>query len=125
MPGKSKKGGGLESSPVYNKQKFGAPFKLRSGNSPLKQTKDWFNVKGYLKGEQGLIPDWKGEKTTTTASNISKSIQSKYKKAKDWATSDDPLNRRSGMSREGMKIHQKQKKTSEGKKGLFDFKKNR
>ena len=32
MPGKSKKGGGLTSSPVYKKS---GPFKLRSGNSPL------------------------------------------------------------------------------------------
>ena len=31
MPGKSKKGGGLMSSPVYKK----TPFKMRSGNSPL------------------------------------------------------------------------------------------
>ena len=32
MPGKSKKGGGLESSPVYKKQKFGtakSPFKMK------------------------------------------------------------------------------------------------
>ena len=37
MPGKSKKGGGLESSPVYKKQKFGeakSPFMMKS---PLKQ----------------------------------------------------------------------------------------
>ena len=41
MPGKSKKGGGLESSPVYKKQGYGegvSPFKLRSGNTtPFKQ----------------------------------------------------------------------------------------
>ena len=98
-----------------------SPFKLRSGNSPLKETRDWFNVKGYLKGEQGLIPDWKGQKTTKTLSNISKNIQSKYKKVKDLATSDDPLNRRSGMSREGMNLHHQAKNTSKGKKGLFEL----
>ena len=50
MPGKSKKGGGLESSPVYKKQGYGegkSPFTMRSGNttpfkmmgsSPLKQS---------------------------------------------------------------------------------------
>jgi hypothetical protein len=45
MPGKSKKGGGLESSPVYKKQKFGeakSPFNMKGhsgfGNSPAKQT---------------------------------------------------------------------------------------
>jgi len=51
------------------------PFKMRSGNSPLKETKDWFNVRGYLKGEQGLIPDWKGESTAKTATKVSKAIQ--------------------------------------------------
>ena len=35
MPGKSKKGGGLESSPVYKKS---AAFKLKSGNSQLFKT---------------------------------------------------------------------------------------
>ncbi len=34
MPGKSKKGGGLESSPVYKKQGYGAPFKMKK--SPVK-----------------------------------------------------------------------------------------
>ena len=36
MPGKSKKGGGLESSPVYKKQAYGegmSPFTMRSGNT--------------------------------------------------------------------------------------------
>jgi hypothetical protein len=39
MPGKSKKGGGLESSPVYKKQAYGtakSPFMMK-GVSPLKQ----------------------------------------------------------------------------------------
>ena len=51
MPGKSKKGGGLESSPVYKKQRYGegvSPFTMRSGNSPLK--------KGILKSA------WEGTK---------------------------------------------------------------
>jgi len=46
MPGKSKKGGGLQSSPVYKKQKFGiakSPFKMKG--SPYKYT--------YYKGFQG------------------------------------------------------------------------
>ena len=57
-------------------------FKMKSGNSPLKETKDWFNVRGYLKGEQGLIPDYKGKSTSETATNISKSIQKGHGKAK-------------------------------------------
>ena len=39
MPGKSKKGGGLQSSPVYKKQKFGtakSPFTMKG--SPYKQS---------------------------------------------------------------------------------------
>ena len=58
------------------------PFKMRSGNSPLKETKDWFNVRGYLKGEQGLIPDWKGESTAKTATKVSKAIQKGHGKVK-------------------------------------------
>ena len=57
-------------------------FKMRSGNSPLKETKDWFNVRGYLKGEQGLIPDYKGESTSKTATKVSQSIQEGHSKAK-------------------------------------------
>ena len=41
MPGKSKEGGGLTSSPVYKKQGYGegvSPFTMRSGNTtPFKQ----------------------------------------------------------------------------------------
>ncbi len=74
-------------------------FKLRSGNSPLKQTKDWFNVKGYLKGEQGLIPNISGESTLSTASKVSKGVQEFFSKRQ-----------RSGMSRKGYDIHMKEKK---------------
>jgi len=58
------------------------PFKMRSGNSPLKESKDWFNVRGYLKGEQGLIPDYKGESTAKTATKVSQAIQKGQGKAK-------------------------------------------
>tara|TARA_R110002020_G_scaffold1583_3_gene7135 strand:- start:180 stop:569 length:390 start_codon:yes stop_codon:yes gene_type:complete len=58
------------------------PFKLKSGNSPLKETKDWFNVRGYLKGEQGLIPDILGKSTAETATKISKTIQKGHGKIK-------------------------------------------
>ena len=58
------------------------PFKMRSGNSPLKESKDWFNVRGYLKGEQGLIPDYKGESTAKTATKVSQAIQKGHGKVK-------------------------------------------
>ena len=59
-----------------------SPFRMKSGNSPLKETEDWFNVRGYLKGEQGLVPDWKGESTTETATKVSQSIQKSHGKVK-------------------------------------------
>ena len=58
------------------------PFKMRSGNSPLKESKDWFNVRGFLKGEQGLIPDYKGESTVKTATKVSQAIQKGQGKVK-------------------------------------------
>jgi len=39
------------------------------------ETQDWFNVKGYLKGEQGLVPDFEGKSTAATATEVSKAIQ--------------------------------------------------
>ena len=59
-----------------------SPFRMKSGNSPLKETEDWFNVRGYLKGEQGLVPDWKGQSTTETATKVSQSIQKSHGKVK-------------------------------------------
>jgi len=61
---------------------MGTPFKMRSGNSPLKESEDWFNVRGYLKGEQGLIPDYKGKSTVETATDVSKAIQKGHGKVK-------------------------------------------
>ena len=57
MPGKSKKGGGLTSSPVYKKQAYGtakSPFMMKK--SPAKQVKGNmpknFNIKGSSKGDK-------------------------------------------------------------------------
>jgi hypothetical protein len=58
------------------------PFKMKSGNSPLKESKDWFNIRGYLKGEQGLVPDYKGESTAKTATKVSQAIQKGQGKVK-------------------------------------------
>ena len=68
-----------------------SPFQLRSGNSPLHQNTDKegkvtkkksFDIKGYFKGEQGLIPDYKGKTTAKTATNVSKNIQTQFKSVK-------------------------------------------
>tara|TARA_Y100001973_G_scaffold57883_1_gene85333 strand:- start:95 stop:430 length:336 start_codon:yes stop_codon:yes gene_type:complete len=42
----------------------------QAGWSPFTKTKDW-DIKGYLKGEQGWVPDYKG-KPTRQALNESK-----------------------------------------------------
>ena len=77
MPGKSKKGGGLESSPVYDKQKFGAPFKMNgfSGfgegtNSPLSK------LDLIEKGKKLAKKVWKGLK------NPDVKLHKKYAKGK-------------------------------------------
>ena len=49
MPGKSKKGGGLESSPIYRKQKFGeakSPFMMKG--SPYKKVTTKLNKDGSI-----------------------------------------------------------------------------
>ena len=45
-----------------------------------------FNIKGYLKGEQGLIPDYKGKSTKKTISQV----KSKVKKAANKSTFTNP-----------------------------------
>jgi len=47
------------------------------------ETQDWFNVKGYLKGEQGWIPDFEGESTSKTATKASKAFRKGYGKVSD------------------------------------------
>jgi len=48
------------------------PFKMKGfsgfGNSP--KQKPSFNLKGYFKGEQGLVPDYKGKSTKETIKSI-------------------------------------------------------
>ena len=44
-----------------------------------KETTDWLNIRSYLKGEQGLIPDWKGKSTASTATDLSKKVQGGWK----------------------------------------------
>ena len=62
MPGKSKEGGGLTSSPVYKKQVYGtakSPFTMKGssypGTSPVKQHPKDFNIKGG----PSKTPGWK------------------------------------------------------------------
>ena len=59
----------------YKQPSSGLPFK-ELGSSPAKQ----FDIKGYLKGEQGLIPDIGGKSTVETATKVSKNIQEGIKK---------------------------------------------
>ena len=41
-----------------------------------------FNIKGYLKGEQGLIPDYKGKSTKKLVKQVKSNIKSKGRRAK-------------------------------------------
>ena len=41
-----------------------------------------FNIKGYLKGKQGLIPDYKGQSTKKTVKKVKSKIKSKGRRAK-------------------------------------------
>jgi hypothetical protein len=52
------------------------PFKLKGHTlpgpnqaAPLKQTPS-FNLKGYFKGEQGFVPDYKGQSTKENINSI-------------------------------------------------------
>jgi hypothetical protein len=66
------------------------PFKMKGfsgfGNSPAKQTKSNWNLSGWLKGEQGLVPDYKGESTKKTATQV----KNRVKKAANESTFTNP-----------------------------------
>ena len=67
MPGKSKKGGGLTSSPVYKKQAYGtakSPFTMKK--SPAKQIKGSMPKSFNIKGDPSTTP---GYSTTKIAKN--------------------------------------------------------
>ena len=65
MPGKSKRGGGLESSPVYKKQEFGTPFKMKS--SPAKYYEELEMFKKQMRAKA-----MKAGKGMSKAKNIAK-----------------------------------------------------
>ena len=72
----------------YKQPSSGLPFK-QIGSSPAKQNKlkkvakkvidplgltDNFDVGGYLRGEQGFIPDYKGESTKKTVNKVARKV---------------------------------------------------
>ena len=62
---------GFGNSPV--KQKTGSDKQLEQitkRNSAKAKSKPSWDIKGYLKGEQGLVPDYKGESTKKTVKTI-------------------------------------------------------
>jgi len=129
MPEKSKKGGGLESSPVYKKQGYGegvSPFTMRSGNttpfkqmgsSPLKQ--DYHEAiehhKKYVESKKPSKKfNWKGGKSTTPGfkdTKIGKALSLTKKGnllalmlgATKTTTADQPVKETKKMSEEEMK----------------------
>ena len=79
MPGKSKKGGGLESSPVYKKQKFGeakSPFIMKSGSSPLNKN----GIKkflGMVKKDPMIVPKTFVQSIKKIGTDIYKKVKAK------------------------------------------------
>ena len=55
---------------AVNKLKKGA----QTVYDPMGLSKDNFNIKGYLKGEQGFIPDYKGQSTKQTVHKVAKKV---------------------------------------------------
>ena len=79
MPGKSKKGGGLESSPVYKKQGYGkakSPFTMKSGNSPLNKNgiKKFF---GMVKKDPMIVPKTFVQSIKKVGTDIYKKVKAK------------------------------------------------
>ena len=65
--------------------------------SPAKQIKNAtrkFNIGGYLKGEQGLIPDYKGESTKKTVDKVVKKVAKANEKIK---TTPKRVNKKASM----------------------------
>lgn len=70
-PFKMKGFSGFGNSPV--KQKTGSDKQLEQitkRNTAKAKSKSSWDIKGYLKGEQGFIPDYKGESTKKTVKTI-------------------------------------------------------
>ena len=80
----------------YNMKRGNSGVKFKDlGSSPAKMHKPGhegnFDAKGYLKGEQGFIPDYKGQSTKQTVHKVAKkvvkhtapNVTQKLKKAKD------------------------------------------
>jgi hypothetical protein len=112
MPGKSKKGGGLTSSPVYKKQKFGTPFKMKG--SPYKQAigggpgeavahhKKYKAKKAFDTWMKKIIK--KGGTTKSVISNVAKSTSKKalgtlgaYFGSMSASKADQPINIKTGV----------------------------
>lgn len=77
MPGKSKKGGGLTSSPVYKKQgTTKSPFTMKSGNSPLNKNgiKKFF---GMVKEDPMIVPKTFVQSVKKVGTDIYKKVKAK------------------------------------------------
>tara|TARA_R110002012_G_scaffold4314_1_gene19907 strand:+ start:49 stop:687 length:639 start_codon:yes stop_codon:yes gene_type:complete len=82
--------------------------------------KDKVDIKGYLKGEQGLIPDYKGESTAKTASKVSSSIQKGYKNVKDAARTGYKKGKKVAIRKVDGKVAKKVTPTEVLKEGTED-----
>ena len=48
---------------------------FKKTDPPKRKKSKGFDIKGYLKGEQGLIPDYKGKSTKKTVSQVKKRVK--------------------------------------------------
>ena len=83
----------------------GSPMYRNFGISPIKQ-KRGFDLKGYFKGEQGLIPDYKG-KTTRSRMNQSRLFNPR--------STDEVMSDRMYGQMYGIKLAEKNKSSRTGK----------
>ena len=82
--------------------------------------KDKVDIKGYLKGEQGLIPDVMGESTAKTASKVSSLIQKEYKNVKEAARTGYKKGKKVSIRKVDGKVAKKVTPTEVLKEGTED-----
>jgi hypothetical protein len=85
-PFKMKGFSGFENSPAKQKSHPAGTGFQNLKNSPKTKSKSNWNLSGWLKGEQGLVPDYKGKSTKKTVTQVKKRV----KKAANESTFTNP-----------------------------------
>ena len=85
-PFKMKGFSGFENSPAKQKSHPAGTGFQNLKNSPKTKSKSNWNLSGWLKGEQGLVPDYKEKSTKKTVTQVKKRV----KKAANESTFTNP-----------------------------------